>query len=79
MENNQRIFSSISACSANIVRHKPKNNISNVLGIIENCANNLLLTCDAYIAEFPELLGKDKSLLIEILDDLKEYLDELYE
>lgn len=74
----KKTFSSISEVSACLAEPKRRNNVSNVIGIISDSAEKLQATCEAYIAEFPELLEKDKPLLFQALDGLKEYLNELY-
>ena len=74
-----KTFSSISEISAYLEEPKRRNNVSNVLGIIDDMAQTLQATCESYIGEFPSLLEKDKPLLIETLSAVKEYLDELFE
>ena len=57
---------------------KRRNNVSNVIGIISDMAQKLQATCESYIDEFPELTEADKPQLFQALDDLREYLNELY-
>ena len=74
----EKCFSSISELSANMAEPKRRNNVSNVLGIINNKAQELQAICETYIDEFPELMEVDKPLLFQALDCMKEYLNELY-
>lgn len=74
----EKCFSSISELSANMAEPKRRNNVSNVLGIINNKAQELQAICETYIDEFPELMEADKPLLFQALDCMKEYLNELY-
>lgn len=67
-------YTSISELSANMAKPKPRNNVSNVIGILSDMAQTLQGTCVAYISEFPELLEADNHLLVQALDGLYEYL-----
>lgn len=71
-------YNSISDLSANMAEPKRRNNVSNVIGIISDMAQKLQATCESYIDEFPELTEADKPQLFQALDDLREYLNELY-
>ena len=51
----------------------------NVLGIIEDGALEFQDLCEEYIEEFPELLKANKPQLRQVLNDLREYLDTIYE
>jgi len=73
-----KVFSSIDELSASMEQPKPRNNVSNVIGIISDKAEEMMATCEMYITEFPELLNENKPLLFQALDDLKEYLNEIY-
>ena len=72
-------FYSIGALSQSMGRPKKGNNVSNVLGTIEDSAQEFQDLCEAYIEEFPELLKANKPQLRQALNDLKEYLDTIYE
>ena len=72
-------FYSIGALSQSMWRPKKGNNVSNVLGTIEDSAQEFQYLCEAYIEEFPELLKANKPQLRQALNDLKEYLDTIYE
>ena len=50
-----------------------------VLGIIEDGALEFQDLCEEYIEEFPELLKANKPQLRQVLNDLREYLDTIYE
>ncbi len=71
-------YNSISDLSANMAEPKRRNNVSNVIGIISEMAQKLQATCETYIDEFPELTETEKPQLFQALDDLREYLNELY-
>ena len=49
------------------------------LGIIEDGALEFQDLCEEYIEEFPELLKASKPQLRQVLNDLREYLDTIYE
>lgn len=72
-------FYSIGALSQSMERAKKGNNVSNVLGTIEDSAQEFQDLCEAYIEEFPEVLKANKPQLRQALNDLKEYLDTIYE
>ncbi len=72
-------FYSIGALSQSMGRPKKGNNVSNVLGIIEDGALEFQDLCEEYIEEFPELLKANKPQLRRVLNDLREYLDTIYE
>lgn len=72
-------FYSIGALSQSMERPKKGNNVSNVLGIIEDGALEFQGLCEEYIEEFPELLKANKPQLRRVLNDLREYLDTIYE
>lgn len=74
-----KAFKSIGELSSYMAEPKPRNNISNVLGIIGDKANEMQAICMSYISEFPQLLGKDRTLLIEATDELRKYLNDIYE
>ena len=74
----EKQFASISELSAYMAQPKQRNNVSNVLGIISDMAQRLQTSCESYIDEFPELIKEDKAKLFSVLNDLKEYLNELY-
>ena len=78
-EPTEKTFTSISELSASMAEPKHRNTVSNVLGIICEAAKNMQATCEAYIADFPELLEKDKPQLLQALNDLKDYINNLYE
>lgn len=75
----REVMRSIEAISAELARPKEKNDVDNVLGIIEGAAETFKKTCVFYIDEFPELLDTDKPRLIKVIDDLKQYICYLYE
>lgn len=56
---------------------KRRNDVSNVIGIISDAAREMKDTCETYITEFPQLMEEDKPLLLQAIEDLKEYLNEL--
>lgn len=72
-------FYSIGALSQSMGRPKKGNNVSNVLGIIEDGALEFQDLCEEYIEEFPELLKANKPQLRQVLNDLREYLDTMSE
>ena len=74
----EKCFSSISEFSAFMAQPKRRNNVSNVLGIIDDLAQRLQATCETYIDEFPELLAADKPQLLQALNDLREYINALF-
>ena len=74
----EKCFSSIGELSAFMAQPKRRNNVSNVLGIIDDLAQRLQAICEAYIDEFPELLAADKPRLLQALNDLKEYINALF-
>lgn len=74
----EKAFSNISELSANMAEPKPRNNISNVLGIISDSAQTLQATCESYIEEFPELEGSEKPQLLRELSSLRDYLNKLF-
>lgn len=71
-------YSSLSELSARMAEPKPRNNVSNVVGIINSKAHELQEICESYIDEFPELLQSDKPRLLQALDDLREYMNDIY-
>lgn len=71
-------YSSLSELSARMAEPKPRNNVSNVIGIISSKAQELQEICESYIDEFPELLQSDKPRLLQALDDLREYMNDIY-
>lgn len=75
----EKTYTSIGELSANMEKPKQSNNVSNVIGIITELAQKLILTCEAYIGEFPELMGTKKPLLFQATEDLREYLNTLHE
>lgn len=78
-EKHMERFYSIGALSQSMGRPKKGNNVSNVLGIIEDGALEFQDLCEEYIEEFPELLKANKPQLRQVLNDLREYLDTIYE
>lgn len=72
-------FYSIGALSQSMERPKKGNNVSNVLGIIEDGALEFQDLCEEYIEEFPALLKANKPQLRRVLNDLREYLDTIYD
>ena len=72
-------FYSIGALSQSMGRPKKGNNVSNILGIIEDGALEFQDLCEQYIEELPELLKTNKPKLRRVLNDLREYLDTIYE
>ena len=74
----EKCFSSIGELSAFMAQPKRRNNVSNVLGIIDDLAQRLQAICEAYIDEFPELLAADKPRLLQALNALKEYINALF-
>lgn len=77
-DDSEKVFSSISELSASMAEPKQRNDISNVLGIINESATILKETCKAYISEFPSLLGEDKPLLFQAIYELEEYFESLH-
>lgn len=75
----EKTYTSIGELSANMEKPKQSNNVSNVIGIISELAQKLILTCEAYISDFPELMGTEKPLLFQATEDLREYLNTLHE
>lgn len=71
-------FNSISELSVNMAEPKRRNDVSNVIGIISDAALEMKDTCETYIVEFPQLMKEDKPLLLQALEDLKEYLNEIF-
>ena len=72
-------FDSMGALSQSVERPKEGNDVSNGLGIIEDGALECQDVCEEYIEEFPELLKANKPQLRQVLNDLKEYLNSIYE
>lgn len=77
-EEAERVYSSIGELSASMAEPKPRNTVSNVVGIISDQAQILVATCESYIAEFPELMEKDKPMLSQALGELREYLKAIF-
>ena len=64
-------FTSISELSASMAEPKRRNDVSNVIGIIKDMAQEFLSTCETFFDEFPELKGPKKPTLLDALADLK--------
>lgn len=71
--------SSLSELSARMAEPKPRNNVSNVIGIISSKAEEMQEICEFYIDEFPELLLKDFPQLDGAVTELREYLIGLHD
>ena len=67
----------IKELSEEMAKPKPRNNVSNVINIIEGMASSVQASIESYISEFPELLGADRPRLVEALSGLMDYLNSI--
>lgn len=74
----EKSFASIGDLSATMKEPKQCNDVTNVIGILFDMAQEFRSTCEAYIDEFPELTETKKLAFFQAVSDLREYLNTLF-